>query len=100
MGGEIQCKLWPRNEQEVEYARQTGLDLDQVIDTEALVGGDNVSFAATGVTTGEFLRGVDFRGDTAVTHSVMMRSKTGSVRYMDAYHDLRKLRGIAAVGLG
>jgi fructose-1,6-bisphosphatase/sedoheptulose 1,7-bisphosphatase-like protein len=43
---------------------------------------------------------VDFRGDTAVTHSVMMRSKTGSVRYMDAYHDLRKLRGIAAVGLG
>jgi fructose-1,6-bisphosphatase II len=64
-----------------------------------LVGGENVSFAATGITGGEFLRGVEFYGDGAATHSVMMRSKTGSVRYMDAFHNLRKLREFSAVPL-
>ncbi|MGH3650658.1 MAG: fructose-bisphosphatase class II, partial [Acidimicrobiia bacterium] len=54
-------------------------------------------FAATGVTNGEFLRGVNFRGeDRAVTHSVIMRSKTGSIRYMDAVHDLARLRAISS----
>ena len=64
------------------------------------MGGTNVAFAATGVTGGEFLRGVQFRGDRAITHSVMMRSKTGSIRYMDAYHNLGKLKGISAVDYG
>lgn len=99
MGGEMQCKLWPRDDDERRLAKEEGLDLDQVMETHDLVGGDNVYFAATGVTNGEFLRGVDFIPDGAITHSVMMRSKTGSVRYMEAKHNLRKLRDISAVVL-
>jgi fructose-1,6-bisphosphatase II len=99
MGGEIQCSLWPRNDAEAAAARDAGMDLESVIATNDLVGSDNVFFAATGVTTGEYLRGVDFSANTAVTHSVIMRSKTGSIRYMDARHNLAKLREIAAVVL-
>lgn len=96
MDGEIQCKLWPRSDDEVELARQEDLDLDQVLSTEDLVSSDNVFFAATGVTGGEFLRGVDFYGGGCATHSVIMRSRTGSIRYMDAFHNLKKLRRISA----
>lgn len=99
MGGEIQCRLWPRDEAEAAAAREAGLDLDSVIGTDDLVGSSNVFFAATGVTSGEYLRGVDFSADAAVTHSVIMRSKTGSIRYMDARHNLAKLREISAVVL-
>lgn len=97
MGGEIQARLWARDESEVVYAAENDFDLTRILHTNDLVGGTNVSFAATGVTDGEFLRGVDFFGDGAVTHSVMMRSKTGSVRYMDAYHDLSRLRKVSSV---
>ena len=96
MDGEIQCKLWPRDESEVEIAREERMDLDQVLGTSDLVGSDNVFFAATGVTGGEFLRGVDFYGGGCATHSVIMRSRTGSIRYMDAFHNLSKLRKISA----
>lgn len=100
VGGEIQCRLWPRDDRDKEIARDEGLDLDQVISTSDLVSSDNVFFAATGVTGGEFLPAVNFRGeDQAVTHSVIMRSKTGSVRYMDAHHDLARLRTISSLTL-
>jgi fructose-1,6-bisphosphatase II len=99
MGGEIQCSLWPRNDSEAAAAREAGMDLEKVIATDDLVGSDNVFFAATGVTTGEYLRGVDFSANVAVTHSVIMRSKTGSIRYMDAHHNLAKLREISALVL-
>lgn len=98
VGGEIQCRLWPRDESEVEIAQSEGLDLDKVLTTTDLVDSDNIFFAATGVTNGEFLRGVNYRGDErAVTHSVIMRSKTGSVRYMDAVHNLERLRAISSL---
>jgi fructose-1,6-bisphosphatase II len=98
IGGEIQCRLWPRDENEARLAVEEGLDLHQVLTTTDLVSSDNVFFAATGVTNGEFLRGVNFRGDSqAVTHSVIMRSKTGSIRYMDAVHDLARLRKISSL---
>jgi fructose-1,6-bisphosphatase II len=98
VGGEIQCKLWPRDSSEEEFARDEGLDLDQVLTSDDLVDSSNIFFAATGVTNGEFLRGVNYRGeDRAVTHSVIMRSKTGSIRYMDAVHDLARLREISSV---
>jgi fructose-1,6-bisphosphatase II len=98
VGGEIQCRLWPRDDSEVELAEAEGLDLDEVISTTDLVSSDNVFFAATGVTGGEFLRAVNFRGeDQAVTHSVVMRSKTGSVRWMYGHHDLGRLRAISSV---
>jgi fructose-1,6-bisphosphatase II len=100
MGGEIQGRLWARDEADRAYAAEHGFDLDRVFTITDLVGGANVSFAATGVTTGEFLRGVDFRANGAVTHSVMMRSKTGSVRYMDAYHNLDRLQAISSVAFG
>jgi fructose-1,6-bisphosphatase II len=97
MGGEIQCKLWPRDEGERQEAIDTGLDLDQVMTTTDLVRSDNVFFAATGVTGGEYLRAVEFRrDDQVVTHSVIMRSKTGSIRYMTATHNLGRLSEISA----
>jgi len=96
MGGEIQCRLWPRDDAERELAAEEGLDLEQVLSTKDLVDSDNVFFAATGVTGGEYLRAVEFRGDHVVTHSVIMRSKTGSIRYMEATHDLARLRAISA----
>ena len=98
IGGEIQCRLWPRDDSEMEHARDEGLDLDQVMTTDDLVASGNIFFAATGVTNGEFLRGVNYRGEErAVTHSVIMRSKTGSVRYMTAVHNLARLRSISSV---
>jgi fructose-1,6-bisphosphatase II len=98
VGGEIQCRLWPRDEPEARRAVDEGHDLNQVFTIDDLVASDNVFFAATGVTNGEFLRGVNFRGDgRAVTHSVIMRSKTGSIRYMTAVHDLARLRTISAL---
>lgn len=96
MGGEIQCRLWPRNDEERSAAGAEGLDLDEVISTNDLVNSENVFFAATGVTGGEYLRAVEFRGDQVITHSVIMRSKTGSIRDMTAYHDLARLRAISA----
>lgn len=97
VGGEIQCRLWPRDEEEADRARQGGRDLDQILTTTDLVDSSNIFFAATGVTNGEFLRGVNYRGEErAVTHSVIMRSKTGSIRYMDAVHNLARLREISS----
>jgi fructose-1,6-bisphosphatase II len=98
VGGEIQCRLWPRDESESQMALDRDLDLEQVLTTDDLVDSGNIFFAATGVTDGEFLRGVNYRGDErAVTHSVIMRSKTGSIRYMDAVHNLARLREIASI---
>ncbi len=99
LGGEIQCRLWPRDETEREWATDNGLDLQQVMTTGELINSNNVFFAATGVTTGEYLDGVEYFGDGATTHSVVMRSKTGSVRSIVARHNFRKLRSISAVTL-
>ncbi|MGZ5382687.1 MAG: class II fructose-bisphosphatase [Acidimicrobiia bacterium] len=100
MGGEIQCRLWPRDESERLYALENGLDLDQILTTRDLVNSDNVFFAGTGVTDGELLDGVDYYANGARTHSVVMRSRTGSIRFIDTQHDLRKLRALSAVEYG
>jgi fructose-1,6-bisphosphatase II len=97
MGGEIQCKLWPRDDDERRFALDQGLDLDQVLTSNDLVSSENVFFAATGVTGGEYLKAVEFRReDHVVTHSVIMRSKTGSIRYMEATHNIARLGEISA----
>lgn len=97
IGGEIQCKLWPRNDEEKRLAVEQGLDLAQVMSTSDLVSSNNVFFAATGVTGGEYLKAVEFlRDDHIVTHSVIMRSKTGSIRYMEATHNIARLSEISA----
>ena len=95
--GELQCKLWPRDDSERQYAADNDLNLDQVLTTRDLVNSDNTFFAATGVTPGELLAGVEFYGHRARTHSVIMRSKTGTVRYVDAVHRIEDLRALSAV---
>lgn len=99
LDGEMQCRLWPRDDTERRYALENGLDLDAVLTTRDLVDSDNVFFAATGVTDGELLDGVTFFADGAETHSVVMRSKTGAVRYVDTRHNLKKLEHISSVPL-
>jgi fructose-1,6-bisphosphatase II len=90
IGGEIQCKIWPRNDQEREKLKSDGIDLDQVYRVDDLVKGNDVSFAATGITNGELLDGVQYFGWGARTSSVMMRSRSGTVRYIHARHKWRK----------
>jgi fructose-1,6-bisphosphatase II len=91
IGGEIQCKLWPRNEEERQKALSEGLDLEQVLTIDDLVQGNNVFFAATGVTDGELLQGVKYFGSGAKTYSIVMRSKSGTVRLVEATHRWEKL---------
>jgi fructose-1,6-bisphosphatase II len=88
MGGAIQARLAPRDEQERDKAVAAGHDLDHVLDTEDLVGGDNVFFTATGVTDGALLRGVRYTSTHALTQSLVMRSKSGTVRIVDSRHRL------------
>ena len=91
LGGEMQCRLWPRDDSEKEYAKDAGLDLTEVIGLRQLVDSDDVFFAATGVTTGELLEGVRYLPDGAETHSVVMRGKTGTIRFMHARHRFDRL---------
>jgi fructose-1,6-bisphosphatase II len=97
MGGEIQGLLAPRNEDERSAAIAGGWDLDKVLETGDLVGGDDCFFAATGITDGELLRGVRFTGPTVRTQSLVMRSRSGTVRMIDAYHQLDKLASFSSV---
>jgi fructose-1,6-bisphosphatase II len=97
MGGEIQGKLWPQSDEERSRAIAAGLNLDQVLGTDDLVRGNNVFFCATGVTDGDLLRGVHYRAGGCTTQSIVMRSKSGTVRMIDGYHRLTKLREYASV---
>ena len=97
IGGAIQAKLWPRDEEERERAIGLGHDLDRVLHTNDLVRGDNAFFAATGVTGGDLLRGVRYRGGGAYTQSIVMRSKSGTIRVIDSFHRLEKLRRYSVV---
>ncbi|MGH9114469.1 MAG: class II fructose-bisphosphatase [Acidimicrobiales bacterium] len=91
MGGEIQGRLWPRDDTERRAAADQGYDLTQVLGIDDLVDGDNCFFAATGVTDGELLRGVRYDSRGATTESLVMRSKSGTVRRIVANHRLKKL---------
>jgi fructose-1,6-bisphosphatase II len=91
MGGAIQTKLWPRDEAERTKAIAAGHDLERVLRTDDLVKGDNMFFCATGVTSGELLKGVRYRSGGAYTQSIVMRSKSGTIRVIDSFHRLEKL---------
>jgi fructose-1,6-bisphosphatase II len=97
LGGTIQGKLWPKDDEERQRAIDAGHDLDRVLTTDDLVSGENVFFVATGITDGELLRGVRYRSETALTESIVMRSKSGTVRKIDSEHRLRKLRAYSAI---
>jgi len=97
MGGAIQAKLAPTDDDEKQKAIDRGYDLDRVLLTEDLVSGENVFFSATGVTDGDLLKGVQYSGGGATTQSIVMRSKSGTVRMIEAYHRLSKLNEYSAV---
>ncbi len=97
MGGALQGRLWPRNESERSAAIEQGYDLDAVLDTDDLVAGDNCFFAATGITDGELVKGVHYSPGQARTQSLVMRSKSGTVRLVEAHHRLQKLDDISAI---
>ena len=94
LGGQLLGRLWPRDEDERKAAIDAGYDLDEVLDVDRLVSGADVFFAATGVTDGELLQGVRVRGGKATTESLVMRSRSGTVRTVTARHDQAKLREI------
>ncbi|MBA2944282.1 class II fructose-bisphosphatase [Streptomyces himalayensis] len=97
LGGTIQGKLWPKDDEERQRALDAGHDLDRVLSTNDLVSGENVFFVATGITDGELLRGVRYRAETASTSSLVMRSKSGTIRQIDSVHRLSKLRAYSAI---
>ncbi|HEV7762706.1 MAG TPA: class II fructose-bisphosphatase [Acidimicrobiales bacterium] len=97
MGGEIQGRLWPRNDDERRAALDAGYDLEQVLTTDVLVSGNNCFFAVTGITDGEVLKGVHYSADSATTQSLVMRSKSGTVRQVNASHRLSKLAGFSSI---
>lgn len=90
VSGQMLCRIWPRTDEERAKLQSDGVDLKRIYTVDDLVASDNVSFAATGITTGELLRGVRFGATGARTHSVMMRARTGTIRYIEAIHNWKK----------
>jgi len=97
MGGELQGRLVVRNDQERQVAIEGGYDLDAVLETDDLVRGDNCFFAATGITDGELVQGVRYHDVGATTQSLVMRSRSGTVRLVSARHPLNKLREFSTI---
>ncbi|MBV7281209.1 MULTISPECIES: class II fructose-bisphosphatase [unclassified Corynebacterium] len=97
MGGEIQGILAPTDDAEVQKAKDAGLELDTVLTTDDLVSSDNCFFVATGVTNGDMLRGVSYRRNGATTRSLVMRSKSGTIRFIESTHQLAKLQEYSVV---
>ncbi|MRR30139.1 fructose-bisphosphatase class II, partial [bacterium] len=95
--GNIQGKLVARNELELEQGREMGVDFNEVLTMNRLVSSDDVFFAATGITNGDLLRGVDYFSEGAVTDSLVMRGLTGTVRRITATHRLSKLMRISQI---
>jgi len=97
MGGMIQAQLWPSNAAERQAALDAGHDLNQVLTTDDLVRGDNIFFCATGITDGEILEGVRYTSTGPTTHSIVMRSKSGTIRDVRSEHRIAKLSAYASV---
>ena len=97
LGGDIQTKVWTRDDVERDLLAAQGIVPERIYRTSDLVRGDNVYFAATGITTGDFLRGVQYGRDGARTHSVVMRATTGTVRHVEAYHRWDKLMQVSGI---
>ena len=97
LGGVIQGRLWPQDDDERQRAIDAGHDLDAVLSTDDLVTSENCFFVATGITDGELLRGVRYRAGGVITHSLVMRSKSGTIRLIESHHQLAKLRAYSAI---
>ncbi len=96
-GGDMQGKLWAKDVEQYKKGIEAGMDFDKVLTIDDLVSSDDVFFAATGVTDGDFLKGVRYEGAHIYTSSLVMRSKSGTVRYIDAVHSLHKLDQISGI---
>jgi fructose-1,6-bisphosphatase II len=97
LGGAMQGRLWPRDEEERKKAEDQGYEIERVLTIDDLVSGEDVFFAATGVTDGDLIKGVRYRTDSAVTQSIVMRSRSGTVRVIDALHRRQKLRKFSSI---
>jgi fructose-1,6-bisphosphatase II len=97
LGGALQGRLWPRNDDERQRLHEAGYEIDKVLTTDDLVRGDDVFVAATGVTSGALLRGVRYTPDGAVTDSIVMRSRSGTVRRVEAEHAFEKLSALSGL---
>jgi fructose-1,6-bisphosphatase II len=97
LGGEIHAKLWPRDDQERTLIAHQGMDVDHVYSTDELVCGENVYFVATGITSGDFLKGVQYSELGARTHSVVMRATTGTIRHIESFHRWDKLMRVSGI---
>ena len=99
MGGVIQARLWPTDDEERQRAIDAGHDLDKdaILTTDDLVSGDDCFFVATGITDGELMKGVRYRAGGATTHSLVMRSRSGTIRSITSEHRLQKLRSYSAI---
>jgi len=100
LGGVIQGRLAPTDDDERQRAIDAGLDPDAVLSTDDLVGGENCFFVATAITDGELLKGVRYRAGGATTQSLVMRSKSGTVRLIEGHHQISKLRAYSPVYSG
>jgi len=99
LGGSLQGRLWPRNDEERQELVQAGFDVDKILTTDDLVAGEDVFVAATGVTTGALLRGVQSTPEGAITDSIVMRSRSGTVRRIEAHHAFAKLEKLVGSSL-
>ena len=97
LGGEIQCRLYPRNEEEKQKAIASGFDVNKILTIDDLVNDDDVFLALTGITSGELVRGVRYTRRGADTESLMMRSRSGTIRRIEASHNFDKLTRITSV---
>jgi len=97
LGGKIQGRLWPTDDEERQKAIDAGHDLDKVLQTDDLVTGDDCFFVATGITDGELMKGVRYRSGGATTHSLVMRSRSGTIRNIISEHKIAKLRAYSAI---
>jgi fructose-1,6-bisphosphatase II len=97
LGAVIQGRLFPRSDEERNEATEQGYDVDRVLTTDDLVSGEDVFFAATGITDGDLVRGVRYRGESAITQSIVMRSRSGTVRTVDALHRRQKLKKYSSI---
>ena len=97
MGGAMQGKLYPRNDEERTSLLADGFDLDRVLDADTLAAGDDLFFAATGITDGYLLEGVRYWPDGATTYSMVMRSRSGTIRYVKSDHRFEKLERFSSI---
>lgn len=97
MGGAMLARLAPKTPEEATAVREDGMDISRILTHDDLVTGDDAFFAATGISGGPFLRGVSYCGSGATTHSMIIRGKTGTVRYVEAHHNWEKLMQVSSI---